>query len=59
MMAARGFFRIAQGRRVALNGITWTIEDAHGRLGRLVLVDDEGHAETRSPSAVSPSRIHR
>ncbi|MFF3449624.1 transposase [Streptomyces sp. NPDC002667] len=47
-MAARGFLQIAPGRRVALNGVEWTVGDVHGQLGRLVLVDDDGRAETRS-----------
>ncbi|MGW6472898.1 transposase [Streptomyces nigra] len=47
-MAARGFLQIAPGRRVALNGVEWTVDDVHGQLGRLVLVDDDGRAETRS-----------
>lgn len=47
-MAARGFLQIAPGRRIALNGVEWTIEDVHGQLGRLVLVDADGRAETRS-----------
>jgi hypothetical protein len=47
-MAARGFLQVAPGRRVALNGVEWTVEDVHGQLGRLVLVDGDGHAETRS-----------
>ncbi len=40
--------QIAPGRRVALNGVEWTVDDVHGQLGRLVLVDDDGRAETRS-----------
>jgi hypothetical protein len=40
--------KIAPGRRVALNGVEWTVEDVHGPLGRLSLVDDDGRAETRS-----------
>ncbi|MFF7793477.1 hypothetical protein [Streptomyces sp. NPDC007991] len=40
--------QIAPGRRVALNGVEWTVEDVHGQLGRLVLVDDDGRVETRS-----------
>ncbi|MEV7715257.1 transposase [Streptomyces sp. NPDC088270] len=40
--------QIAPGRRLVLNGVEWTIEDVHGQLGRLVLVDDDGRAETRS-----------
>lgn len=40
--------QIAPGRRVALNGVVWTVDDVHGQLGRLVLVDDDGRAETRS-----------
>ncbi|MFJ7901745.1 transposase [Streptomyces sp. NPDC096198] len=47
-MAARRFLQIAPGRRVALNGVEWTVDDVHGQLGRLVLVDDDGRAETRS-----------
>lgn len=40
--------QIAPGRRVALNGVEWTIEDVHGQFGRLVLVDDDGRTEARS-----------
>ncbi|MFC4467390.1 hypothetical protein ACFPH6_23150 [Streptomyces xiangluensis] len=40
--------QIAPGRQVALNGVEWTVDDAHGQLGRLVLVDGDGRAETRS-----------
>ncbi|MCX5167940.1 hypothetical protein OG616_07920 [Streptomyces antibioticus] len=40
--------QIAPGRRVALNGIEWTIEAVHGQYGRLVLTDDDGRTETRS-----------
>ncbi|MFI9234873.1 hypothetical protein [Streptomyces sp. NPDC053079] len=40
--------QIAPGRRVALNGVEWTIEDVHGQHGRLVLVDTDGRTETRS-----------
>ncbi|MEU5547585.1 transposase [Streptomyces sioyaensis] len=47
-MTARGFLQIAPGRRVALNGVEWTIEGVHGQLGRLVLVDNDGRTETRS-----------
>ncbi|MFF3159564.1 transposase [Streptomyces sp. NPDC057910] len=47
-MAARGFLQIAPGRQIALNGVEWTIEVVHGQLGRLVLVDADGRAETRS-----------
>lgn len=47
-MASRGFLQVAPGRRLALNGVGWTIEDVHGQFGRLVLVDDDGRAETRS-----------
>jgi hypothetical protein len=47
-MAVRGFLQIAPGRRVALNGVEWTIEDVHGQLGRLVLVDADGRTEARS-----------
>jgi hypothetical protein len=47
-MAARGFLQIAPGKRVALNGVEWTIEDVQGQLGPLVLVDADGRAETRS-----------
>ncbi|WP_406344576.1 transposase [Streptomyces sp. NBC_01578] len=47
-MAARGFLQIAPGRQVAINGVEWTVEDVHGQLGRLVLVDTDGRAETRS-----------
>ncbi|MEH0553099.1 transposase [Streptomyces sp. B21-101] len=47
-MAARGFLQIAPGKRIALNGVEWTVDDVHGQLGRLVLVDDDGRAETRS-----------
>ncbi|WP_327110908.1 hypothetical protein OG206_00250 [Streptomyces sp. NBC_01341] len=47
-MAARGFLQVAPGRRLALNGVEWTVEDVHGQHGRLVLVDGDGHAETRS-----------
>ncbi|WUC24883.1 transposase [Streptomyces sp. NBC_00562] len=48
VMAARGFLQIAPGRQVAINGVEWTVEDVHGQLGRLVLVDTDGRAETRS-----------
>lgn len=47
-MTARAFLQIAPGRRVALNGVEWTVEEVHGQLGRLVLVDGGGNAETRS-----------
>ncbi|MFJ9737012.1 hypothetical protein [Streptomyces sp. NPDC101166] len=47
-MAARAFLQIAPGRRVALNGVEWTVEEVHGQLGRLVLLDGGGNAETRS-----------
>ncbi|MFC5957881.1 transposase [Streptomyces pratens] len=47
-MVARGFLQIAPGRRIALNGVEWTIEDIHGQFGRLVLVDGDGRTETRS-----------
>lgn len=40
--------QIAPGRRVALNGVEWTVDNVHGQLGRLVLVDDDGRTETRS-----------
>ncbi|MFG2028097.1 hypothetical protein [Streptomyces sp. NPDC048825] len=40
--------QIAPGRQVALNGVEWTVDDVHGQLGRLVLVDGDGRAETRS-----------
>ncbi|MDG5805085.1 hypothetical protein P9869_20910 [Streptomyces ossamyceticus] len=40
--------QIAPGRRVALNGVEWAVDDVHDQLGRLVLVDDDGRAETRS-----------
>ncbi|MGW2210745.1 hypothetical protein [Streptomyces sp. NPDC001781] len=47
-MAARGFLQVVPGRRVALNGVEWTVEEVHGQYGRLMLVDGGGHAETRS-----------
>lgn len=47
-MAAKGFLQIAPGRRVALNGVEWTIEAVHAQYGRLVLTDDDGRMETRS-----------
>ncbi|MFF1400435.1 hypothetical protein ACFVZD_42595 [Streptomyces sp. NPDC058287] len=47
-MEARGFLQIAPGRRVTLNGVEWKIDEVHGQLGRLVLVDDDGRTETRS-----------
>ncbi|MFF8536932.1 transposase [Streptomyces sp. NPDC015532] len=47
-MAARGFLQIARGRRIELNGVEWTIEDVQGQFGRLILVDADGRAETRS-----------
>ncbi len=40
--------QIAPRRRVALNGVELTVDDVHSQLGRLVLVDDDGRAETRS-----------
>ncbi|MCB5182672.1 hypothetical protein [Streptomyces antimicrobicus] len=40
--------QIARGRRVALNGVEWTVEDIQGQRGRLILVDGDGRAETRS-----------
>ncbi|MFI9581711.1 hypothetical protein ACIHCQ_07685 [Streptomyces sp. NPDC052236] len=43
-----GVLQIAPGRQVSLNGVEWTIKDVHGQLGRLVLVDGDGRAETRS-----------
>ncbi|MFD8044836.1 transposase [Streptomyces chartreusis] len=47
-MATRGYLRLAPGKRVALNGVEWTIDDVQGQLGRLTLVDADGRTETRS-----------
>ncbi|MER7151403.1 transposase [Streptomyces lydicus] len=48
MASSNGLLRVSPGRRIALNGVDWTIESVEAHLGRLVLADGSGRVEARS-----------